>query len=137
MTVIVDNVVSWHHSDIFSKRLGALFADYVENHSGSLGELLVMLLLIKQRPPGWDVVIEKFIATSHKNSFYLNKVHTALWHEFRTSFASEKIRQKLRSLAAMSVAKHLTGAKHPNLKLVEKTAKQLDKTISSEDNTRK
>jgi hypothetical protein len=34
-------------------------------------------------------------------------------------------RQDLRRLAAMAVAKHQTGAKHPNIQLVEKAAKAI------------
>ena len=45
--------------------------------------------------------------------------------QFKMSFATERTRQQLRRLAAMSVAKHTTGVKHPNVKLVEKAAKEL------------
>lgn len=133
MTAIVDNVVRWHQQDIFSKKLGALFTNFVSAHHGSLPELLVILVLIKQRAPGWDAVVRSYIVRSHKNSFYLYKVHRALWNEFRFSFASEAIRQELRSLAAMSVAKHETGSKHPNLKLVARMAEAMDRTISSDN----
>ena len=86
----------------------------------------MMLLLIKQRPPGWDTQVKAFIVRESKNSFYLLKVHQELWHEFRDGFATEGVRQELRSLAAMSVAKHQTGAKKPNLQLIAKVEKAWD-----------
>ena len=50
-----------------------------------------------------------------------------MWHEFRVGFTSEAIRQELRALAAMSVAKHQTGAKKPNLQLIAKVEKAWEK----------
>ena len=126
MTVIPDNVVLWYQEDIFSKKLGALLSTYVEQHHGSLGELLVLLVMTRQRPPGWEKVVEDFILRSDKNSYYLNRVFASLRNEFKTSFSTERTRQHQRRLAAMSVAKHETGAKRPNIKLVEKAAKALE-----------
>jgi hypothetical protein len=127
MNVIVDNIVVLFQEDIYSKKMGALFSSYVHAHSGSLGELLILLVMARQRPPGWEKEIEKFIVRSNKNSFYLNRIYFTLLNEFKTSFSTERTRQQLRRLAGMSVAKHDTGAKHPNIKLVEKAAKIIDK----------
>lgn len=122
---IVDNVILWHHEDIFSKKLGALFSNYVQAHPDELGGHLVLLVMAKQRPPGWEKEIERFIVREQKNSFPLNRVFSTLRHEFKVSFSTERTRQQLRHLAAMAIAKHATGAKHPNTKLIEKLAKQV------------
>ena len=133
---IVDNVVGWYETDIFSKKLAPLFSNYIKSHEETLGELLMMLLLIKQRPPGWEAQVRAFIIRERKNSFYLLKVHQNLWHEFRVGFTSEAIRQELRALAAMSVAKHQTGAKKPNLQLIAKVEKAWEKADkASTENT--
>ena len=128
LTCIVDNIIAWYHQDIFSKKMGALFSNYVKAHPGELGELLVLLVMAKQRPPGWEKEIERFVVREQKNSFALSRVFVALDQEFKVSFSTERTRQQLRHLAAMSIAKHMTGAKHPNTQLIEKAAKQvLDK----------
>lgn len=132
MNVIVDNVVRLFQDDIYSKKMGALLSSYIHKHEGSLGEILVLLVMAKQRPPGWEKEIEGFIVRSKKNSFYLNKIFYTLLSEFKTSFSTERTRQQLRRLAGMSVAKHDTGAKHPNMKLVEKAAKAIDKQVIGE-----
>lgn len=132
MYSIADNVVSWFQEDIFSKKMGALLSGYISKNHGSLSEMMVLSVMAIQRPPGWEKEIERFIVRTNKNSFYLFKIYSILQNEYRTSFSSERTRQHLRRLAAMSVAKHSTGAKHPNIKLVEKTAKQIE-----EDNNRK
>jgi hypothetical protein len=126
MNSIIDNVVSWYESDVYSKKLGLLFEEYVNTTDDSLEQVLVILLLAKQRPPGWEQVVRAFILKSDKNSFYLSKVQALLWYEFRASFASERVRQELRSLAAMCVAKH-SGAKNPSATAIEKTASILEK----------
>jgi hypothetical protein len=127
ITCVVDNIIQWYHQDIFSKKMGSLFSNYVKAHSGELGELLILLVMAKQRPPGWEKEIENFIVREQKNSFLLNKVYVALRQEFDVAFCSERVREQLRYLAAMAVAKHITGSKYPNSKLIEKAAKEVFK----------
>lgn len=126
MTVIADNVVNWFQEDIFSKKMGALFGRHIEKNQGGLDEFLVLLVMTKQRPPGWEKEVERFIIRTKKNSFYLSRIHSSLQIEYKISFSNEQTRQQLRRLAAMSAAKHLTGSKKPNKKLVEKVADALD-----------
>lgn len=121
---ITDNVVGWYENDIFSKKMGALLINYNHNHEGSLGELLVLLVMVKQRPPNWEKEVERFIIREHKNSFYLGQVFSALRCEFKYAFITERNRQELRRLAAMSLAKHETGSKIPNTKLIETVAEE-------------
>lgn len=121
ITCIVDNVVEWYHQEIFSKKLGALFAHHIEANKDTLGELLLILVMIKQRPPNWERQVENFIIRQNKNSFALSKAFGLLRGEFRVAFTSERTRQQLRHFAGMAVAKH-GGAKKPNAKLIEKAA---------------
>lgn len=134
MTAIVDNVVAWFQEDLFSKKMGALLGRHVRTHENELGELLVLLVMIKQRPPRWEQEVERFIVREKKNTYYLHKVFTALRCEHRIGFSTERTRQELRRLAAMSLAKHETGAKHPNISLVKKAAKVLDEHDASAAN---
>ena len=130
MSGIVDNVVSWHQLDLFSKKLGPLFESYLKANEGKIGELLILLVLVKQRPIGWKESVTKFIARTTKNSFYLNRIYFTLLHEFRYGFAPEEARQQMRTLAAMAVAKHATGAKYPNQKLIAKAASAIDADLA-------
>lgn len=133
MTAIVDNVVLWYQKDLFSKKLGPLFKNSITSNVGELGELLVLLILVRQRPPGWNKTIEEYVVRANKNSFYLNKVYSTLRHEFKLGFANEHTRQQIRTLAAMAVAKHGTGAKHPNQKLIARAAKFFDDSVAAEE----
>ena len=129
MNVIPDNVVSWFQEDIFSKKMGALLSGYVKANKGTLSEMMILLVMATQRPPGWEKEIESFIVRTNKNSFYLNRIYAALRHEYSASFSTERTRQQLLRLAGMSVAKHSTGSKHPNIKLVEKAVKAIEKDL--------
>ena len=129
MTVIVDNIVDWFQDDIFSKKMGVLFAEYNKSHNGSLGELLILLVMVKQRPPNWEKEVERFIKQEQKNSFYLSRIFSALRCELEYGFWTERHRLELRRLAAMSLAKHDIGIKNPNQKLIEKAANAIDKDI--------
>lgn len=133
MNAIVDNVVTWFQSDLFSKKLAPLFKTHISNTHGQITEALLLLMLVRQRPGGWDQSIENFIVQSKKNSFYLQKVYATLRHEFRFGFANEHSRQRIRRLAAMAVAKHSTGVKHPNQSLVAKAVKAFDSGIAEEN----
>ena len=125
MSVIAENVVHWYQEDIFSKKLGALFARNIEKNQGGFSEFLTLLIMTKQRPIGWEKEVERFIIKTSKNSFYLSRIHISLQIQYKISFSNEQTRQQLRRLAAMSAAKHLTGSKNPNKKLVEKAAKDI------------
>ncbi|MEN9285744.1 MAG: hypothetical protein RLZZ179_3237 [Verrucomicrobiota bacterium] len=126
MNAICNNVVSWFQEDLFSKKMGPLFVNHMRANQGTLSAFLLLLVMIRQKPSGWEKEVERFIVSENKNSFYLNRTFSALRSEFRLAFTTERNRQELRRLAAMAIAKHQTGAKHPNLKLVKKATEAID-----------
>ena len=130
MTCILDNVVSWFQDDIFSKKMGALFCNHVKTHQGELSEVLVLLVMIRQKAPGWVRETKRFILKEHKNSFYLSRIFAALRTESRIGFFGEQTRQELRHLAAMTLARHDVGVKRPNKRLIQRAAEVLDKDVS-------
>ena len=129
MDCILDNVVLWFQDDIFSKKMGALFCDHIKTHRSELSEVLVLLVMIRQKAPGWMKETKRFILSEHKNSFYLSRIFVALLTEFRIGFFGERTRQELRNLAAMALARHEVGVKRPNRRLVQRVAEALDKKV--------
>ena len=132
MSCILDNVVSWFQDDIFSKKMGALLCNHVESHRGELSEVLVLLVMIRQKAPGWVRETKRFILSEHKNSFYLSRIFAALQTEYRIGFFGERTRQELRHLAAMTLARHDVGVKRPNKRLIQRVAEALDKQLRGE-----
>jgi len=127
MTAIPDNVVGWFQEDLFSRRMGTLLANYAHQQEDTLEEFLAMMVMIKQRPPGWEKEAARFIGRVSKNSFYLGQLFMILWRDFRLSFSTERTRLEMQRLAGMALAKHETGAKHPNTKLIGKAVAALEK----------
>ena len=130
MNCILDNVVSWFQDDIFSKKMGALLCNHIKTHPGELSEVLVLLVMIRQKAPGWVRETRRFILREHKNSFYLSRIFAALRTESRIGFFGERTRQELRHLAAMTIARHDVGVKRPNKRLIQRAAEALDKQVS-------
>jgi len=128
LSAIPGNIALWYQDDIFSRKMGALFSRYTEAHRGTLNESLILLVMATQRSPGWEEEIDSFIERSKKNSFYLSQLFSRLFSELRTSITNERTRQQLRRLAAKAVAKH-QGSKHLSSKVIERTAKDLDKSV--------
>ena len=131
MICIVDNVVRLYQEDVFSRKMGPLLARYAHVHADELGQLMVILMMIKQAPPNWFREVEKYVVSCKKNSFYLSRVCEALVNEYRLGFGGDKNREELKRLTGMVLAKHATGAKHPNLKLVEKGVAVVEKQLGN------
>jgi hypothetical protein len=126
MNAIPVNVVRWYQNDIFSRKMGALLSNYITKHKGEIGELFVILVIIRQRPLGWADRTEQYIIRQDKHSFYLNKIFTALLNENETGIIPIRVRQHLKRLAAMALAKHSQGIMHPNEKLIKRAVEALD-----------
>lgn len=127
LTVILDNVVQWYENDISSRKLGPLFANYINDHQGELHEVLILLLISRQRPAGWEKLINRFVQNADKNSLYLQRIYSSMVEQFKTSYCNEETRQQLRHLAAMSLARHDTGAKKPDVALMKRATRAIDK----------
>jgi hypothetical protein len=129
ISIIPECIARTYQEDLFSRKLGVLFSDYINSHKGTLAEFLVIIVIVRQRPPGWERSVEDFIIRSNKNSYYLCRAYLLLRSEFAIGFNDERNSQLLRKLAAMAVAKHQTGAKIPGTKLIEQAAQGLEKDI--------
>ncbi|MFN7958345.1 MAG: metallophosphoesterase [Holophagaceae bacterium] len=132
MSVIIDNVVKWFQEDLFSKKMGALFSSQIKSSPGHISEVLLLIVICRLRPPGWEKELEDYITRTPKNSFYLSRIFHTLRNEYISGPTKESIRQQLRRLSAITLAKHDTGVKHPNLKLIERAAAAIESTPEKE-----
>ncbi|MDI9334612.1 MAG: metallophosphoesterase [Cytophagales bacterium] len=119
------NVVGWSRDDLHSQKMGPLFLDVFSKEPIELRKHELALLLIAQKPRGWHDAIQAYIASIHKNSFYLLSVYRALRTQYRYSYVSNTTLKEIAHLIQMSITKHLTGAKDPGVKLIAKTMPQL------------
>lgn len=119
------NVVEWSRDDLHSQKMGPLFLDVFSKEKVDLRKHELALLLIAQKPKGWRDAIHDYISSIDKNSFYLLGVYRALRTQYRYSYVGVKTLNDIKYLIQMSITKHVTGAKDPGIKLIEKTMPQL------------
>lgn len=124
MSAIPLNIVGWHGEDLYSKKLGPLFFDYLSVQSSGICGLLLRRVLVCQRPDGWQKHLENFIVSQKKDSWALSDLRSCLNGELRHGVTTERAKQRIATLSTMALAKHLTGKKKPDSKLLKKVGEQ-------------
>lgn len=118
------NIVSWCRDDLFSRKMGPLLIDQLDNKEiGGISKHELILLLIYQRPRGWSKQVQHYIATNKKNSYYLFDVYKHLRSQYQYSFASPQTLRDIEHLIKMAATKHVTGDKEPGIKSINKVMK--------------
>lgn len=84
---------------------------------------MMVMCVLRFRPRGWVPVLRRYILSEDKNSFYLLQIYSELRRELALGFLSEEDRSAARELVGVAAARHAKGAKNPNKKLVEASAK--------------
>ena len=113
-------VIAEHDRDIASPRMTPLFKRSLTSGKGGPGAFLLAGVLVKSRPTGWQELISDYIRKLPKNSFYLLKTYHMLRNQYRYGFMSSKTKGTILDLISLAIAKHETGAKFPNKKLVDR-----------------
>ncbi len=117
---IPKNIVSWHKADLFSKKMGPLLKEKIESEDFGTKKHELIHLIIMERPRGWKLIIEDYITSCQKNSFYLFDVHKSLRHEYIYSYASHQTLTDIKYLLKKSLAKHQFGINNPGTKLINR-----------------
>jgi predicted MPP superfamily phosphohydrolase len=121
LSVIPTNVISWCQDDLFSQKMGPLLIEHVSSPKiSSIGMHELILLLIRQRPRGWEKKVHSYIVTLAKDSFYLLDVFLSLRLEYSYSYASSQALEDMKHLIMMTATKHITGIKDPSEKAIGK-----------------
>ena len=113
-------VVAEHDRDIASPRMTPLFERSLSSDGCGPADFLLVAVIVKSRPSKWQELIDSYIRRLPKNSFYLLKTYEMLRNEYRYGFVSPKTKSAIYDLISLTVAKHETGAKSPNKKLVDR-----------------
>mgnify|MGYP000349312696 CR=1 FL=1 len=120
ISALPSNVIDWYVDLLFSPRMGPLIKKGLEKESNKLTKHYLHLVLIAKRPKDWEKLVEEYIFTEDKNSFYLHNVLECLNSEYRYSFSSLKNIKNLEHLIKVVTAKHDLGVKKPNNKPLNK-----------------
>ena len=120
LLAVPTNVVKIFKDDLFSIKMGPLLINKAKTESNSLIKHELMLLIIAERPNGWNKVIDDYIISLDKNSFFLSDVLGTL--SFNKDYSATEVGDKriIDLLARKCRAKHLFKKNNPNLGLINK-----------------
>lgn len=123
LLAIPTNVVKLFKDDIYSSKIGPLLIDKAINESNSLIKHELMILIIAERPNKWREVIDNYIVSLDKNSYFLSDTLSVL--SFNIDYKATEIEeiQILKMLSKKCRAKHIFKNNNPDIGLI----KQLDK----------
>lgn len=123
LLAVPSNVVKIFKDDLFSNKMGPLLIKNAQTINNSLLKHELMLLLIAERPKGWNKVIDDYIVDLDKNSFFLNDVLTTI--NFNINYKATDYDEKriLTLLSSKCRAKHIFNSNNPDIGLI----KQLNK----------
>jgi hypothetical protein len=122
LSSIPGNVMSLAKDDLYSRKMGPLLIDQLENRGiGDIGRHEMVLLLIDKRPRDWEKQVNRYIAKCEKNSFYLYDVYCRLRTQYRYGYASAQTLLEIEHLIKVVATKHVTGERLPGEKTINKT----------------
>lgn len=123
LLAVPSNVVKFFKDDLFSNKMGPLLIEKSQSINNSLLKHELMLLLIAERPKGWNKVIDEYIVDLDKNSFFLNDVLVTLNYNIEYKATDYDEKRILNHLSSKCRAKHIYKSNNPDLGLI----KQLNK----------
>ncbi len=128
LLAVPTNVAIFFKDDLFSAKMGPLLIDKAENETNSLIKHELMILIIFERPKEWNRVIDNYIISLDKNSFFLSDVLDVLNFniEYKTTETSDK--RILEMLSSKCRAKHIFNKNNPDQGLINRMNK-IDKGL--------
>ncbi|RTY67680.1 DUF4062 domain-containing protein [Flavobacterium sp. LB2P53] len=126
LLAIPSNIVRLFKDDLFSNKMAPLICDKAVNETNSLIKHELMILILAERPKNWNKLIDNYIISLDKNSFFLSDVLITL--EFQYNYKTTEIDQRriIDLLMQKCRAKHIFKSNNPDLGLINRL-RQLDK----------
>lgn len=123
LLAVPTNVVKYFKDDLFSTKMGPLIIDKALHESNSLIKHELMLLIIAERPRSWIKIVDDYIISLNKNSFFLSDVLQTLKFNEDYKATEPDERRLIEMLALKCRAKHIYKKDNPDLGLVNKARK--------------
>jgi hypothetical protein len=126
LLAIPTNVVKYFKDDLFSSKMGPLLIDRAKNDSNSLLKHEIMILIIAERPNGWNKIIDNYIVSLDKNSFFLSDALDVINFNIDYNATESNERKILEMLASKCRTKHILQKNNPDLGLINRLKKLED-----------
>lgn len=116
------NVVDYFKDDLYSAKMGPLICAKAQSEKNPIVKHEFMRLIVFERPKIWYDVIDKYLISLNKNSFFLSDIAEALETQLEINIESED-RRKIGNLMYKCKAKHIFNNVNPNPGLINKVRK--------------
>jgi len=126
LLAVPSNVVRYFKDDLFSIKMGPLLLNKAESENNSLLKHELMLLIIAEKPKGWNKIIDSYIVKLDKNSFFLSDTLSVLTFNIDYKVTETNDKRILEMLASKCRAKHIFKNNNPDLGLINRL-KRLEK----------
>ena len=123
LLALPSNIVKMFKDDLYSTKMGPLLINKAESEINSLIKHELMILLVAERPKNWRDVVDRYIVSLDKNSFFLSDMLYVI--NFNIDFKATEITdvQVLKLLAKKCRAKHILKNNNPGIGLINQFEK--------------
>ena len=73
--VLPFNIMNWYKDDLFSDKLVLLFKKFLIEHESPIIRHILSLLISSSQPKNWHILINNYIGSIGKNSYYLGDLY--------------------------------------------------------------
>jgi len=123
LLAVPTNIVRIFKDDIYSIKIGPLLIDKAQSESNSLIKHELMILIVAERPKKWREVINNYIVSLEKNSFFLSDILSVLNFNIDYKATELEVVQILKMLAKKCRAKHIFKNNNPDIGLINRLDK--------------
>jgi hypothetical protein len=120
LLAVPTNVVKLFKDDLYSAKMGPILLNKAQGETNSLLKHELMILLVAERPKNWREVIDKYIVSLDKNSYFLSDILQVI--NFNIDYKATEINdiQILKMLGKKCRAKHIFKQNNPDLGLLNR-----------------
>jgi hypothetical protein len=111
-TNIPSNISTKYEEDLHSDRLSTIISEKFASSDNMITNHLLIQFLISKKTKGWEKIIQSYIHSIHKNSFYFSNVLDCLLYSYKYDWATEKQLQDIKNLVYIWGAKEKSNNKH-------------------------
>jgi hypothetical protein len=123
LLAIPTNIVKIFKDDLYSIKIGPLIINKAVYETNSLLKHELMLLIIAERPKKWREVIDNYIVSLDKNSYFLSDTLSVLNYNIEFKATEIEDLQSLKMLSKKCRAKHILKNNNPNIGLINRLDK--------------
>jgi hypothetical protein len=121
LSCVPTNIVGWYKDDLYSQKMAPLLFESVQSNAiGEIARHELILLLASARPRGWGKIVQNYMATVRKDSFYLLDLYKSLRTQYRYGYMTDSTLQEMEHLIRLAATKHVTGEKLPGTRSIAK-----------------